>query len=149
VVYTSPLLHRMRGWNNSSLGMYIDDGVISAFAETWEGITTLLCQDWLSRAGLPIEPEKSEVLFLWKLVETAREEYHNPAYDTKIFVNHKLYWIQHVNNKCNRAWASLKSLQPCNCSETRFGTSPPTTGCCQLYTGQQKTLVKRIQTKGL
>jgi hypothetical protein len=42
VIYTSPLLHRMRNWNSSSLGMYIDNGVIFACAETWDGVTTLL-----------------------------------------------------------------------------------------------------------
>jgi hypothetical protein len=29
-IYTSPLLHKMKEWTNSSLGMYIDDGVIFA-----------------------------------------------------------------------------------------------------------------------
>jgi len=27
-IYTSPLLHKMREWANTSLGMYIDDGII-------------------------------------------------------------------------------------------------------------------------
>jgi len=30
------LLHKMRSWTNTSLGMYIDDGTIFACGDNWE-----------------------------------------------------------------------------------------------------------------
>jgi hypothetical protein len=33
IAYTAPLLGKMANWNNSSLGMYIDDGLLFACAE--------------------------------------------------------------------------------------------------------------------
>ena len=135
-IYTSPLLHRMRGWNNSSLGMYVDDGVLFACAETWEGVTKLLraryavCLDWLTRAGLAIEPDKTELLFFRKpgsrniippptrliLPEPTINSYYVVApVDTVrylgFYINHKLDWSVHVNIMCNRARVSLKALQ--------------------------------------
>ncbi len=32
----------MWGWNNSSLGMYVDDGVIFACAKDWDSVMSLL-----------------------------------------------------------------------------------------------------------
>jgi hypothetical protein len=74
IIYTSPLLHKMRHWNKSSLGMYIDDGVIFACGPTWAEIESTMrsgyrdCVDWLTKAGLNIEPDKSELIFFrkWK-----------------------------------------------------------------------------------
>jgi len=66
------VLHQMREWNSSSLGMYIDDGVILACAKTWARVTSLLrvhystCQEWLDWAGLAVELDKMEVLFFRK-----------------------------------------------------------------------------------
>jgi ankyrin repeat protein len=66
---------KMANWNNSSLGMYIDDGLIFACAETWDDVTTLLrarystCADWLTKVGLAIEPEKTELMFFQKPYE--------------------------------------------------------------------------------
>src|SRR6267154_3031630 len=65
-IYTSPLLYKMREWANMSLGMYIDDGVIFACRCRWEDIEVSLCKgytectEWLTRARLNVEPEKSE-----------------------------------------------------------------------------------------
>ena len=62
----------MGGWNNSSLGMYVDDGLLFACAEEWADVTTLLraqysvCEEWLRRSGLAIEPDKTELLFFQK-----------------------------------------------------------------------------------
>jgi hypothetical protein len=61
ITYTAPLLDKMANWNNSSLGMYIDDGLIFACAETWDNISNLLracysiCINWLTKSGLAIE----------------------------------------------------------------------------------------------
>jgi hypothetical protein len=38
----SPLLHFVARWNHSSLGMYVDDGLLFACAETWDAVCTLL-----------------------------------------------------------------------------------------------------------
>jgi hypothetical protein len=42
ITYTSALLSKMRSWNNSSLGMYVDDGVLFACAQDWEEVERLL-----------------------------------------------------------------------------------------------------------
>ena len=53
IAYTSALLLKMRNWNNSSLGMYVDDGLLFACAEEWADVTMLLrmwysvCEEWL------------------------------------------------------------------------------------------------------
>jgi hypothetical protein len=71
----SALLSKMRGWNNSSLGMYVDDGILFACAQEWEEVERLLrarytiCEEWLRRSGLAIEPDKTELLFFQKLYE--------------------------------------------------------------------------------
>jgi hypothetical protein len=37
----SPLLAKMMGWNNSSLGMYVDNGILFACAEEWGDVEKL------------------------------------------------------------------------------------------------------------
>jgi hypothetical protein len=65
----------MRGWNNSSLGMYVDDGILFAVAEEWGDMEKLLrarytvCEEWLQRLGLAIELDKTELLFFQKPYE--------------------------------------------------------------------------------
>ena len=69
IIYTSPLLHLMKGWNSSLLGMYVNDGVIFACAKEWGEVTNLLqsryrvCMEWLWKSGLAIEPDKTELMF--------------------------------------------------------------------------------------
>jgi hypothetical protein len=68
-LYTLPLLNKPGEWNNSSLGMYVDDGVIFAHGPDWETVNRLLkaryqvCEDWLRRAGIAIEPDKTELIY--------------------------------------------------------------------------------------
>ena len=68
-VYTSPLLYKMKNWNKSLLGIYIDNGVIFACGQSWDNVETSMCDNysecvqWLTRAGLNIEPDKSELIF--------------------------------------------------------------------------------------
>ena len=72
IIYTSPLLHKMRNWARAALGMYIDDGVIFACGREWKQIEDTIqkgyteCAEWLTRAGLNIELDKSELLFFRK-----------------------------------------------------------------------------------
>jgi hypothetical protein len=42
ITYTSSLLAKMRGWTNSSLGMYVDDGILFAASEEWGDVERLL-----------------------------------------------------------------------------------------------------------
>lgn len=42
----------MINWNNFSLGMYVDDGVLFACTNT-------ICEDWLRSVRLTTEPEKT------------------------------------------------------------------------------------------
>jgi hypothetical protein len=44
IAYTAPLLGKMANWNNSLLGMYVDNGLLFACVEEWEDVTKLLCE---------------------------------------------------------------------------------------------------------
>jgi hypothetical protein len=135
VTYTSSLLHKMKHWNQSSLGMYVDDGILFACAEEWSDVSRLLtarysvCDEWLRRSGLAIELEKTELLFFQK----PRERNPVPA-PTRLllphrdissyfvvqpvetlrylgfFINRRLKWEPHVRIMYNRARASIKAL---------------------------------------
>ena len=54
IIYTSPLLHKMRNWTNSSLGMYVDDGAIFTCGQSWPSIAKTMrdcyeiCVKWLT-----------------------------------------------------------------------------------------------------
>jgi hypothetical protein len=136
IAYTVPLLGKMANWNNSSLGMYVDNGLLFACTETWDDVTKLLharysvCIEWLNRSGLAIEPEKTELLFFQKPYKC------NPmpspthlilphleinSYFTVqpvdmlcylgFFINRRLKWELHVCIMCNWACTSIKVLQ--------------------------------------
>jgi hypothetical protein len=136
IAYTSPLLTKMGRWNNSSLGMYIDDGILFACAEDWLDMERLLrawymvCEEWLRWAGLAIEPDKTELLFFQKPFE--RNPMPSPSClllpdrDTNsyyvvrpvetlrylgFFIHRRLKWEPHVCIMCNQARASIKALQ--------------------------------------
>ena len=180
IIYTSPLLHKMRTWTNSSLGMYIDDGVIFACGHDWKDITTTMhegydiCAEWLTRAGLKIEPDKTELLFFKKRGEKTPTPPHihlpNHALNTYyrvpttstlrylgFFFDERLNWTHHVEVVCNRARASLKALQLLGNSVRGLNQAswrlayiaiclPVLTYGCQLwYRGKQATLVKKLQ----
>ncbi len=133
-IYTSPLLHRIRNWDKSSLGMYIDDGVIFACGRNWEHIESTMCfgytdcVEWLTRSGLNAEPAKTKLLFFKKGREQDEppqyihlpDPTHNTYYRAQaantirylgFFFNARLNWTHHVEVVCNRARASLKALQ--------------------------------------
>jgi hypothetical protein len=65
----------MREWTNSSLGMYVDDGILFAASEEWGDVERLLtaryavCEEWLRRSGLAIKLDKTELLFFQKPYE--------------------------------------------------------------------------------
>jgi hypothetical protein len=136
ITYTSSLLSKMKGWNNSSLGMYVDDGILFACAQEWEEVERLLrawytiCEEWLRRSGLAIELDKMELLFFQKpyehnstaapprliLPDPVIHSYYvvTPVENLRylgFFINRRLKWEPHVRIMCNRAWASLKALQ--------------------------------------
>jgi hypothetical protein len=75
VAYTSSLLHKMGSWTNSSLGMYVDDGILFACAGTWAEVQDTLqmrysiCEEWLRRVSLSAEPDKTELLYFQKPFE--------------------------------------------------------------------------------
>ena len=67
-LYTSPLLKIPIAAEGCTLGMYVDDGVIFAEGLDWASVYRKLadqyrvCEDWLRRNNLAIEPEKSELI---------------------------------------------------------------------------------------
>ena len=124
-IYTSSLLHKMRDWTNASLGMYIDDGAIFAYRNTWVDIEDTMrngyseCLNWLTRAGLNVEPDKSELIFFRKPREgtpapsfihlplpSQNTYYRVTAANTLrylgFFFDTRLLWTHHVNVMCNR-----------------------------------------------
>jgi hypothetical protein len=136
ITYTSSLLAKMREWNNSSLGMYVDDGILFAASEEWRDVERLLkarytvCEEWLRRSGLAIEPDKMELLFFQKpyernalpaptrlvLPDPTISSYYvvRPVENLRylgFFINRRLKWEPHVRIMCNRARASIKALQ--------------------------------------
>jgi hypothetical protein len=136
ITYTSSLLAKMKGWSNSSLGMYVDDGILFAASEEWGDVERLLtaryavCEEWLRRSGLAIEPDKKELLFFQKpyernqvqaptrlvLPDPTISSYYvvRPVENLRylgFFINRRLKWEPHVRIMCNRARASIKALQ--------------------------------------
>ena len=134
IIYTSPLLHKMREWTNSSLGIYIDDGALFTCSHSWCKIEQTLrdcystCDEWLTWAGLNIEPDKTELIFFCKRGEqtvlphyihlplpSTQMYYHVPAANTLhylgFFFDAHLSWSYHVDVMCNRACASIKALK--------------------------------------
>src|ERR1700677_1606878 len=136
ITYMSFLLRKMEGWTNSSLGMYVDDGILFACAEEWEEVERLLrarytiCEEWLRRSGLAIEPDKTELMFFQKpyernsvsaptcliLPDPDTSTYHvvQPVENLRylgFFINRRLKWEPHVRIMCNRARASIKALR--------------------------------------
>jgi hypothetical protein len=126
----------MRGWNNSSQGMYVDNRILFACADEWGDVERLLrarytvCEEWLRRSGLAIEPDKMELLFFQKpyehnaavapmqliLPDPATCSYYVvlPVENLRylgFFINRQLKWEPHVQIMCNRARASIKALQ--------------------------------------
>jgi hypothetical protein len=135
IAYTSPLLLKMGRWNNSSLRMYIDNGILFSCAEEWMDVERLLrarytvCDEWLQCAGLAIEPDKTELLFFQKPYKCnpmpSPSQLLLPDRDTctyyvvrpvetlrylGFFIHHCLKWEPHVCIMCNRARASIKAL---------------------------------------
>ena len=180
-IYTSALLYRMKNWNKASLGMYIDDGVIFACGQTWEQIESTMrdsyreCIEWLTRAGLNVEPDKSELIFFKKRRERDEPPKYihlpNPTLNTYyrvhatntlrylgFFFDVSLNWSYHVEVACSRARATLKALQLLGNSVRGLDQAswrlaynaiclPILTYGCQLwYRGKQVTLVKKLQT---
>jgi hypothetical protein len=134
-IYTSPLLCKPRAADGCTLGMYVDDGIIFAQGRDWDTVTEALkaqyviCEEWLVRNNLAIEPEKTELIFFRSprakknlppdrltIPATATSPSYrvNPKPTIRylgFFINHKLDWKPHVEIMCNRARASIKALQ--------------------------------------
>jgi hypothetical protein len=126
ITYTLSLLAMIKGWNNSSLGMYVDNGILFVCADKWEAVERLLrawymvCEEWLRCSGLAIKPDKTELLFFQKpyernavqaptwliLPDPATHSYYvvllveNLRY-LGFFINRRLKWEPHVQIMCN------------------------------------------------
>jgi hypothetical protein len=136
ITYTLSLLAKMKEWANSSLGMYVDDSILFAASEEWGDMERLLrarymvCEEWLRRSGLAIEPDKTELLFFQKpyernaipaptrlvLPDPTISSYYmvRPVENLRylgFFINRRLKWEPHVRIMCNRARALIKALQ--------------------------------------
>ena len=135
IIYMSGLLHLMKDWNNSSLGMYVDDGTLFACTDEWADVDRLLqarytvCEDWLRHSGLSIEPDKTELIYFQKpgVAQTLLAPTHlflpNPTLNTYygvkpvevirylgFFIQRRLKWEAHIHIMCNRAMASAKAM---------------------------------------
>ena len=99
-IFTLPLLHKMKEWTNSSLGIYIDDGAIFACRDFWAKVDSTMqkgysiCLDWLTRAGLNAEPDKTELIFFQK----PRDKVDSPNYIFLSLPSHNTYYkVQTAN----------------------------------------------------
>ena len=133
-IYTSPLLHKMREWTNSSLAMYINDRAIFACGRSWTEVERALrdsyaaCTEWITWAGLDIEPEKTELIFFMKQKERSlpppyihlQLPSHHTYYRITVtpmlrypgfFFDSHLNWQYHIEVMCNRMRVSIKALQ--------------------------------------
>ena len=134
-LYTSPLLTIPTVADGCTLGMYVDDGVIFAEGPDWATVNNLLreqyrvCDKWLRRNNLAIEPEKTELIYFrspWArtdlppdqlyLPDPVHHSYYRVSPKATIrylgfFINQKMDWTPHINTMCNQARASLKALQ--------------------------------------
>ena len=69
ILYTSPLLHKMKTRSNALLGMYIDDSAIFACSKDWPTVEETLrngyhtCIMWLTNVGLNAKPDKTELIY--------------------------------------------------------------------------------------
>src|SRR6266478_3773764 len=125
VLYTHALLRITQETKWTALSMYIDDGAILACGKTWDKVESSLkkayssCALWLHRAGLKVEPDKTEVMYFRRRFEKEDPPGnislpHHPqhtSYEVKavhclrylgFFIDHKLNWTHHVNTMCNR-----------------------------------------------
>jgi len=114
--------------------MYVDDGAIFACGREWGDIEEAMqsgyatCAEWLTRAGLNIEPDKTELIFFRKWREgeepnphihlplpTLNTYYRVPAAPTLrylgFYFDTRLSWKHHIDIMCNRARATIKALQ--------------------------------------
>ncbi len=170
----------MREWANTSLGMYIDDRAIFACGRKWADIEASLCKgyatcmEWLMRAGLKAEPDKTELIYFKKCGEKVDPLGHislplpppnmqyrvaatNSLHYLGFFFDNRLSWTHHVEVMCNQTQATLKALQLLGNSVRGLDQAkwrlaynaiclPVLTYGCQLwYTGKQVTLVKKLQ----
>src|SRR5258708_29714566 len=171
--------------NGQTLGqffepLYIDNGAIFACGQKWRDIENALrngyaaCAEWLTRAGLKIEPDKMELIFFRNCAEKSPPPHpiHLPLPSEQtyycvqatptlrylgFFFDSSLMWTHHVDIMCNRARASIKALQLLGNSVRGLDHGwwhlaynaiclPVLTYGCQLwYTGKQVTLVKKLQ----
>src|SRR6266446_1000561 len=180
VLYTHALLRITQETKWTALSMYIDDGAILACGETWDEVESSLkkayssCALWLHRAGLKVEPDKTEVMYFRRRFEKEDPPGnislpHHPqhtSYEVKavhrlrylgFFIDHKLNWTHHVNTMCNRTRASIKALQLLGNSVRGLDFAqwrlayyaiclPVLTYGCQLwYTSKQRGLVDKLQ----
>lgn len=125
IIFASPILYLSQTWTNTSLSMYVDDGLLFTCGTDFAEVTTRLrlayraCWDWLHSSGLAIEPDKTEVLFftnshtrhqrpshIWLADPSRALEYRVEASNTVrylgIFFDHQLNWKDHVRVMTNR-----------------------------------------------
>jgi hypothetical protein len=126
------------------------------------------------RAGMSVEPDKTELIFFRKCREKVDPPHYihlpTPSHSTYyrvqatntlrylgFFFNTRLTWMYHVEIMCNRAQASLKALQllrnlvrGLKQAKWRLAYNAIcllvlTYGCQLWYTGKQVTLVRKLQ----
>jgi hypothetical protein len=138
IIYTSPLLHLAKCWMDASFMMYVDDGNLYAQAPTYQLLEQKIqsyyeeCHAWCIKAGLTIEPEKTEIIFFscmqpnpalhgtrpttvylpsWEQNMYYTVTVSNHVHYLRIHFDHKLSWDKHISVVVTRTKGTLKSLQ--------------------------------------
>ena len=134
-IFTSPLFQLcLEGPGDPDLSLYVDDGCIFAASETFSGVITKLqrlaslCGEWLTRVGLCIDSEKSELLFFHPPRPSRHKgipptsvpfSFGTSSFSLKpapyirylgIFFTPTLTWGVHVQALSTRAHSSLRAL---------------------------------------
>jgi hypothetical protein len=125
IIYTYPLLLKMHQWNNSSLSMYVDDGLIFACGASYDSVSHRLrsalqpsakngsCdRDLVSSPKKPssfISPVPAH--WLYARLTYYRIDATNCVRYLGFHIDFKLQWKQHISIVANRVKSTLKSLQ--------------------------------------
>lgn len=101
----------MRHWNNSSLGMYVDNGALFACTEEWADVDKLIrawytvCEEWLHHTGLSIKPDKTELIYFQKPGMA-----HPMPAPTRLILLNPIKYLLHGHSI--RAYLQLRLLHP-------------------------------------
>jgi hypothetical protein len=105
ITYTSSLLAMMKGWNNSSLGMYVDDGILFACAEDWRDVARILTARYVTDLqGPPSERTQTEKIRDLKSLARQYARDQGSCDDTRIS------YLEFVESEAKADWTLARMI---------------------------------------